>query len=469
MNTLIMKFGGSSVGTTTALTQVLSIVLHERERAKRLMLVVSALEGVTDSLIEAAHLAQLSNRRGYRRIVAMLRHRHLTLVEHLPLGASERAALQADIDRMLFDLLDSCQTLADHAGEEMRPEHVDAIVGVGEKLAARIVAALLRQNNLRGVALDATDLIVTDNVYGNAEVNVPMTRNRIAAHLLPMLDRNIIPVITGYIGATVAGKPTTLGRGGSDYTATVLSLCTDAEEVWKWTDVDGIMSADPREVPETKVIPAISYDEVGEMAYFGARVLHPRMIAPIRQQSIVLRVRNVFKPQEPGTVISANGERSHAVIKAVTSTQGLALTAEHSGSLAAVANKVDEALFQATGSHADIMIASQSSNRSFVCFVIPTTAGPDAYHTLRLALEEQVEARELEPGWTIRPVVIVTAVGARVDEMPELKAKVFEALGNIRVLEVTQGPSHCTLSVIVEPNAADEAVRKIHALIVNSA
>jgi aspartokinase len=158
MNTLIMKFGGSSVGTTTALTQVLSIVLQEQERWQRLLLVVSALEGVTDALIEAAHLAQLSNRRGYRRIAATLRTRHMALIEHLPLGPQERASLQADVDRLLFDMLDTCQGLADrrYADRQERSQRIEAIVGVGERLSARIVAALLRQNHLRGVALDAT-------------------------------------------------------------------------------------------------------------------------------------------------------------------------------------------------------------------------------------------------------------------------------------------------------------------------
>jgi bifunctional aspartokinase / homoserine dehydrogenase 1 len=468
MDTLIMKFGGSSVGTTTALTQVLSIVLHERERVKRLMLVVSALEGVTDALIEAAHLAQLSNRRGYRRIVATLRTRHLALVEHLPLGNPERAALQADIDRLLFDMLDTCQALSDRTSEEVQPEHIDAIVGVGEKLAARIVAALLRQNNLRGVAIDATDLIITDNVYGNATVNISLSRQRITSHMSPMLERSIVPVITGFIGATVAGKPTTLGRGGSDYTASVLALCTDANEVWIWTDVDGMMSADPRDVPEAQVIQALSYEEVAEMAYFGARVLHPRMIGPLRLQNIPLRVRNVFKPQQMGTLINATGERTARAIKAVTSIQGLALLAERSGPLAGIAQIVDNALFNTTGSHADVMISSQSSNQSFVCFVIPTTAGPDAYHTLRLALDDQLRALETDMAWSMRPVNVVTAIGSKLDEMYELRATILRSLAGIRLLAEAQGPSHCTLSFVTESNDADRMLSQIHDLILSS-
>jgi aspartate kinase len=249
MSTLVMKFGGSSVDDRRA-HQVLSIVLHEHERWERLILVASALEGVTDALIETAHLAQLNNRRGYRRIVATIRTRHMALAEYLPLGPTERSALQADIDRLLFDMLHVCQSLSDTPSDTVAPDKVDAVIGVGERLSARIIAALLRQNALRGVAIDASDLIVTDDVYGNATPEMTLTQERMSAQLLPMLDRRIIPVVTGFVGATRTGKPTTLGRGGSDYTASILAVCTDADEVWIWSSVDGMMSGDPREYPK---------------------------------------------------------------------------------------------------------------------------------------------------------------------------------------------------------------------------
>lgn len=466
MNTLIMKFGGSSVGTTTALTQVLSIVLQEQEKWKRLLLVVSALEGVTDALIEAAQLAQLSNRRGYRRIAATLRTRHMALIEHLPLGPTERAALQADVDRLLFDMLDTCQGLADrrYADQQERSERIETIVGVGERLAARIVAALLRQNHLRGVALDATDLVVTDDVFSNATVNLPLTRERIVNNLLPMLDRRIIPVITGFIGSTIAGKPTTLGRGGSDYTASVMAVCTSANELWVWTDVDGMMTTDPRDVPEARSIPQLSYDEVAELAYFGARVLHPRMIAPLKEQNIPLRIRNVFKPQQQGTLVGPENTRTPAAIKAVTSIQGLALYAPRSGPLAAIAGLVDGTLFENSGSHVDVMISAQSSNGSFICFVIPTTAGPDALHTLRQALDEDMHANANNE-WAARSVTVITTVGARLDELHHLTAAILQRLTGTRILALSQGPSRCSLSVVVEQNEADTALLKIHDLI----
>lgn len=467
MRTLVMKFGGSAVGMTTGLTQVLSIVLYEHERWDRLLLVVSALEGVTDALIEASHLAELNMRRGYRRIVATLRTRHLALIDHLPLGPNEKSALAADIDRLLFDMLDQCQRISERTMTEgVRMETVDAIIGVGERLAARVVAALLRQNHLRGVAIDATDLIISDNAYGNATPNLPLTRERIARVLMPMLDRRIIPVVTGFIAATAAGKPTTLGRGGSDYTASILAACTDANEVWIWTDVNGMMSADPREQSQARVIEFLSYDEAAELAYFGARILHARMIAPLRDQQIPLRVRNVFKPQAIGTFISDAPSAAPSLpgIKAVTTIQGLGLSAARSGSLAEIARLVDEQMFAITGTRAEVMIAAQSASSSFVCFIIPTSAGPDGVHLIQQAVEAHL--LDLNGLWTLRAVTVVSAIGSGLgDSQLSVKARLLDALDSISILALAQSAASVQFSVVVEPHEAERAAAQLHALI----
>lgn len=468
MQTLVMKFGGTTVGNTTALTQVVSIVLQENERWDRLVLVVSALEGVTDALIEAAHLAQLGNRRGYRRIAATIRTRHLALIEQLPLGTSERSVLQADIDQMLFDMLELCQTMADAAAEQAIPAKTDSIIGVGERLSARIVAALLRQNSLRGVALDATELVVTDATYGNAKPDMEITGQRITEHLIPMLGR-IIPVITGFIGGTANGTPTTLGRGGSDYTASIISVCTEATETWMWTTVDGMMSTDPHLIESAKVIPELSYDEVAEMAYFGARILHSRMINPLKNRKIPLRIKNVFKPQQSGTLIYAQSNIKAGMLKAVTAIQGISLSADQSGSLADISSLVDETLFKSIGSHADVMIASQSSSKSFLCFVIPTASGPDAVHTTQISLQQRLAEMPQHLGWQVEQISLVTIIGSGIDGAPQTIAKIFQTVDDIPILTISQGPSHCSLSLIVKPEDADILLESIHKLVISSA
>lgn len=462
-----MKFGGTSVGTTAALTQVLSIVLHETKRWNRLLLVVSALDGVTDALIEAAHLAQINNARGYRRIAATLRTRHMALVENLPLGSTERGALQADIDRLLFDMLNIYQDIASKTPDVLSAETLDQVIGTGEKLAARIIAALLRQNDLRGVALDTTDLIITDNVFGNATPNLEQTRRRVNQNLLPMLDRQIIPVLTGFIGGTEDGRPTTLGRGGSDYTASTLATTTGATEVWVWTDVDGIMTSDPREIAEARSIPELSYDEMAELAYFGAKVLHPRMVAPLREYHIPLRVKNVYKPQQTGTLVS-EPEKSTRDLKAVTRIQGVMLSANVSGSVSTITALIDEVLFKTIGTHAEVMLASQSSHRSMLCFVIPTSAGIDMGRAVETAIQTELEDAGLGKVWTTQQVVFVTAIGAEFDGHHATTARILQALKHVRVLEIGQSPAWCSVSLVVDLRDADAVMQRIHSLIINN-
>jgi aspartate kinase len=467
MRTLVMKFGGSAVGMTTGLTQLLSIVMNEHEQWPRLLLVISALEGVTDALIEAAHLAELDIRRGYRRVVATLRTRHLALIEHLPLSPSIRSALQADIDNLLFDMLDQCQRLTDRTlSPQQRDETVDGIIGVGEKLAARIVAALLRENDLRGVAIDATDIIITHSPPAPATPDMALTRQRIATVLMPMLERRIIPVVTGFIASTAGGKPTTLGRGGSDYTASVLAASIDADEVWIWTDVNGMMTADPRAHPSAHVLNAMSYDEAAELAYFGARILHARMIGPLREARIPLRVRNVFRPQAPGTLIGGPAAPERGV-KAVTAIAALGFSAAHSGPLAGLAALVDDALFTLTGTHAEIAITSQSASASFACFVVPTSAGPDALHPLQQAVNDRLAAQG--GGWAVRPMAVVSAIGSALDDpFTATRADLFTRLRGIPIAGFAQSPAGTQMSFAVELADAERAVERIHQFILAS-
>ncbi len=467
MNTLVMKFGGSSIGTTDALTQVLSIVLHEREQWDQLVLVASALEGVTDGLIEAAHLAQMGQQRGYRRIVANLRTRHLALIDELPLGTTERAALHADIDRLLFDMLDLYQGMS-QITSKVTSEAVDATIGVGEKLAARIIAALLRQNNLRSVALDTTSLIVTDDVPGNATPNIALTRTQIGQNLVPLLERKIVPVVTGFIGATSKGKPTTLGRGGSDYTASVLGVCINATEIWIWTDVDGMMTADPRDIVDARVIPSLSYEEAAELAYFGARVLHTRMIGPLRDDKIPLRIKNVYKPQQTGTLISDTASGRSRTLKAITSISGLAVEAKRTGEFSPIPVVYDKAIMAAPNSQLDIILSAQSATHSLACFLIPTTAGPDAIHTIRLTMEENLQANPLTQNWVVKNITFVTAICANFDNWPTVTATIMQRLKHLHILALSYGPSNSSVTLVVENKEAEEALSLIHEMVVSN-
>ncbi|MCC6611999.1 MAG: aspartate kinase [Anaerolineae bacterium] len=464
MRTLVMKFGGTTLARAEGLTQLVGIVLYERERWDRLMLVVSALDGVTDQLIDAAHLAQFAQQRGYRRIVSNLRQRHLALAESLPLDQNERSVLQANIDTLLSDMLTMCEALGDASSGHSASDSFDEIIGVGERLTARIVAALLRHSGLRSVALDTTELIITDNVRANAKPDMEATSARMETQLLPMLERGIMPVLTGFIGATMTGKPTTLGRGGSDYTAAILGVCANATEIWIWTDVDGVMSADPLEIAEARPIRNLSITEATEMAFFGTRVLHPRMLLLLRGRDIALRVRNLFAPQQPGTLVRDSSAQLSEGLQAVTSIAALALQSSSSGSLASMTALVDDVFFNTIGTHTDITITTQSPMHTLICFVVPNAAGQEAVHTLSAALEDRMQEKST---WHVKPVSIITAIGAQDAISLAGCLQIVTALAEIPILAIDYSPARCGISVVINVRDTEFAINRLHQTIVH--
>ena len=434
MSTLVMKFGGASLGTSAGLAQVLRICADESKNWEQLLIVVSALDGVTDMLLDAAHFARIDHPRGYRRIAANLRTRHLALIDQLPLDRPDRNTLQADIDQLISTLLDDCLEIANMLNEELSPMYSDTVVAVGERLSARIIAALLRQNEIRGVAVDGTDLLVTDDVHGNANPELGPTAQRVDSVLIPILQRKIIPVVTGFIGATAEGATTTLGRGGTDYTASVVSALLGADELWIWTDVDGMMSADPRRQRNARVIPKLSYDEAADFAYFGAKILHARMIAPLAEAGLPLRIKNIFQPKQAGTLVVNGAGDGSPVIKAVTSVQGLSLRRPTSGSLAGVTRLVGNTLFKTLGMRTEVLIASQSSNSSFICLVIPTSIGIDGVDRLQRALQAKMAEYPEKMPWAIETISLVTAIGDSLQRAPRLLSQVLGESGWDRII-----------------------------------
>ncbi len=463
-----MKFGGASLGTSAGLAQVLRIIADELENWDQLLVVVSALDGVTDSLLDAAHFARIDHPRGYRRIAANLRTRHLALIDQLPLDRPDRNTLQADIDNLISSLLDDCLAIANNLNEELSPIHSDTVVAVGERLSARIIAALLRQNNIRGVAVDGADVLITDDVHGNANPELVLTAQRVNNVLLPILQRDMIPVVTGFIGATAGGVTTTLGRGGTDFTASVLSALLDADELWVWTDVDGIMSADPRQQRQARLIPRLSYNEAANFAYFGARILHARMIAPLAEAGLPLRVKNIFSPGQAGTLVASNEGDAVPALKAVTSVQGLSLRRPTSGSLAGVTRLVGNTLFKTLGMRSEVLIASQSADSSFICFVIPTSIGIDGVDRLQRALQAKMAEYPEKMPWEIDTVSLVTAIGGGLHQAPRLLSRVLERMDGIEIYGMALGASNCSVTVALADEDSREAARRVHDLIVRS-
>jgi aspartate kinase len=462
MTTLVMKFGGTSVGSANAIRQAAEIVLEQAQSWDRQVVVVSAMSGVTDALTRGALSAASGDERAYRSIVADLRVRHYRVVDELLEANGERAGLLATVDEYLDEFASFCHSV--HVLGEVTPRAMDAITSLGERINARILAALLRQSQARSEAVDATELIVTDGTFQNAVPLVEASRARCAARLAPLLDEGIVPVVTGFIGAAESGATTTLGRGGSDYSAAILGDCLDADEVWIWTDVDGVMTADPRMVPDARVIPSLSYGEVSELAYFGAKVLHPRTIRPVVERGIPLWVKNTFNSTFPGTRIDREAMNTPATVKAITAIEGLSLVTVEGRGMMGVPGIAARTFSAVASQGASVLMISQSSSEQSISFVIPTAAVPPVIAAIEAELALELARNDVDRVWSMDDVVIVTAVGAGMRTTPGVAARVFGALGqgNINVIAIAQGSSDCSVSFVVAASACAEAVHQIH-------
>jgi aspartokinase/homoserine dehydrogenase 1 len=465
VTTLVMKFGGTSVGSVDALASAAAIVLEQAGRWDRLVVVVSAMSGVTDALTRGAVTAAAGEEGIFRGVASELRVRHYRVVDELFSAAESvetRRDLLAMVDRYLDEFTTFCQSV--FVLGELTPRAMDAITSLGERINARILAGLLRQRGARSEAVDATEVIVTDGTFQNAVPLMEASRARVAERLLPLMDGGDIPVVTGFIGANEAGVATTLGRGGSDFSAAVLGNCLDADEVWIWTDVDGVMTADPRMVPEACVIPSLSYSEVSELAYYGAKVLHPRTIRPVVERGIPLWVKNTFNPAFVGSCIVRESENTPGTVKAVTAIQGLSMITVEGRGMMGVPGIAARTFAAVASCGASVLMISQSSSEQSISFVIPTTAVPAVIKAIEKEMALELARRDIDQVWSLDDVVIVTAVGAGMRSTPGVAARIFGALGNgeINVIAMAQGSSDCSVSLVIAADAAADAVRQIH-------
>lgn len=308
----VMKFGGTSVGDTSAIQKVAAIV-HAAARESALVVVVSAMSGVTNELLEAAKHAAAGDRAAVQEIFNHLRARHRAAIRELIHSIPERGRVNLQVEQILQKGEQLCEGTA--LLRELTPRTRDVISSLGERLSAPMVAAALNERGVTSESIEATELIRTDSCHGSAAPHMAATRNLCHARLRPMLENGVVPVVTGFIGATAEGALTTLGRGGSDYSATILGAVLDADEVTIWTDVDGLMTADPRLVPSACTIAEISYQEAAELAGCGAKVLHPKTLSPVAQSGIPIWIRNTFAPEHGGTRITPAGPVTERPIK----------------------------------------------------------------------------------------------------------------------------------------------------------
>jgi aspartate kinase len=389
---------------------------------------------------------------------------HQDCVQFLPEPSLK--SLMLEIDGLLSRYLQFCDSV--RVLGEAGPRALDFTMSLGERMSVRLLATALQQIGLPAIAIDADELIVTDDRFQDAAPDMASTRRKVNEQLIPRLAEGEVPVITGFIGATPEGVTTTLGRGGSDLSAGVIASCLDTDELWIWTDVDGVMTADPRVVPSARTISALDYREVRELSYFGAKVLHPRTIQSVLNSSIPVRVKNTFNPAHAGTLIVPNLESGDGAIKAITAIPDLSLiTLEGKGMIGipGIAARTFEAVAR-TG--ASVLLISQASSEQSICFAVPRANAAAAVKELELEFELALVRKDIDQVWAQDDITIVTVVGSGMRQTPGVAGQVFTATGNrgINVVAIAQGSSECSISLVVRDQEGDEAVRAIHQLVI---
>ncbi|HHX65732.1 MAG TPA: aspartate kinase, partial [Chloroflexi bacterium] len=413
---IVMKFGGTSVGTGERIANVAHIAAQTTERTGTPpVVVVSAMSGTTDSLRRAATSAASGDHQTFRLIRDELQQRHEQAIQDCVTDPEHARGLRAEIETLLNNLQNLCQSI--YTLGELTPRGLDVVSGMGERLSARIVAAAMLSQGGKAQTVEATDIIVTDDRYGSATPLIDETAVRARARLLPMLNQGVVPVVTGFIGATIEGVPTTLGRGSSDYSATVLGHCLPADEVWIWTDVNGVMTADPRIVPDARTIPTVSYAEVAELSFFGAKVLHPMTIQPVASMNIPVRVLNSFNADHPGTVICCNTDNG-PLIKAITAIRDLSLVTVEGRGMQGVPGVAGRVFSAVARSNVSILMITQSSSEQNICFVVRTIDAAAVVRELERELEHELARGDIDRVRRQDEVAIVAVVGAGMKGKP---------------------------------------------------
>jgi len=464
MARLTMKFGGTSVGSPEAIAQVVAIVKDHLAQEHELAVVVSAMSGVTDMLLESAAAAAAGDKEKYLAINAAISEKHEAVIDQLIALHSTRDAIRLRVSELLEQHRELCEAVSILG--EATPRISDALVSFGERLSSRVITAVMGAAGLPVEQFDSNRFIVTDNGFQNADPLWEETESRIVDGLLPALEAGITPIITGFIGATPDGTLTTLGRGGSDFIAAIFAAYLGSDELIIWTDVDGVMTTDPRLDKRARVLPYVSYQEIGELAFYGAKVLHPKTVQPIISRDIPLRVRNTFNPSRRGTLVGSRPFSSETVIKAVTGIRDVSMLTVSGPGMLGVPGIAGRTFLATAKAGASILMISQSSSEQSFCFTVVDPLAQSVKKAVEQELQREILHNDIDSVDVLSDIVIITVVGSGMRGTPGVAGRVFSLLGDhkINVLAIAQGSSECSISFIVAEEDLERAVGELHSL-----
>ena len=468
MSRLAMKFGGTSVGSPEAIQQTTAIIREHLNKNHEVVVVVSAMSGVTDLLLKSAQAAVDADKWTYTSINNEIRSKHEEVINRLIDAPDEQEAILSEVNTLLNAHLELCEAI--NILREATPRILDSIVSFGERLSSRVIARIMQHQGINAKQYDSSNFIVTNNNYQNAEPLWDATENRIRKRLVPDIESGITPIITGFIGSTPDGAITTLGRGGSDFSAAIIAAYVNSDELVIWTDVDGVMTTDPRIDDRARVLPYVSYQEVGELAFYGAKVLHPKTVQPIINRDIPMRVRNTFNPSHDGTIIGAKTQPSETVIKAITSIKNVSLLTVSGRGMLGVPGIAGRTFLATANSGANILMISQSSSEQSFCFTVVDPMASRVKDAVEEALAEEIEQQDVDSVDILSDIVILTVVGSGMRGTPGVAGRVFSLLGEhkINVLAIAQGSSECSISFIVAEDDLSRAVKELHTLAIET-
>ncbi len=460
-NLLVMKFGGTSMGDAARIKSAAQICA-DAQRQRPTAVIVSAMSKVTDMLLETLRHAEGGDAAGVETMLAKLAGKHRECCEGL-LDGPARAETQEALNGILTEFVRIAQGIL-MLGERP-PRSVDEAIAVGERLSSTLMAAYLRSQGSDAVAVNAREVIVTDALFGNASPLMDQTREKALNRLKPDLDRGRLVIITGFNGATMDGRPTTLGRGGSDFSASILASVLDAEELWIWSDVDGILSADPRIVPNVKLLEEITYREAAELAYNGAKVLHPRTLVPIMEKEIPVWSKNSFDLSKPGTKIVPITKEGPIGPRAVTSMTNVALvTLDPASAILSGTRIMARSLEALAAANAEVLVLSSSSYRQNFCFLIRQSELRAVIEKLEESFSLELAHGYLHPIDADLDVGLIAIVGEGMKGHAGLAGRIFTAISReeVNIIAIAQGSSELTIAIVVRKDGVDKAVRAVH-------
>ena len=451
----VLKFGGSSIGDSKQVENVISIL--KTYSKQKIAVVFSAHQGVTDNLILIGNLAKQQNL-SYVKQLLTLSERHIKIIDELN-NKTNSIKLKKKIAKIFFDLENILKGV--YLIRELTPRTLDCIMSFGEKLSCSIISQTLNARSYVNEYLQADKLIITDSYFNNAKVDFEKTNENIKRYFSKHKKTQII---TGFIGANDKNEITTLGRGGSDYTASIFAAALNAKEIQIWTDVNGILTADPNKVSSSFPLKAVSYEEAMELSHFGAKVIHPPTILPSLNKKIRIKIKSTFNPSHPGTVISERKEGVKFKIKGISSIDDISLLRIQGGGMVGVTGIASRLFSCLARKDINIILITQGSSEHSICIAVLPEHGKKAKKIIEEEFKPEINEHKISRVIVDDELSIIAVVGEGMKETPGISGKVFDALGKngINILAIAQGSSELNISLVVEKESLKKALNVLH-------